>query len=80
MKSNQKSSHQRGFFAAQASALQIRQNLGLLNLTSTSLAHYPTLQVRLAMPLQPHSPPLFCPLSPEAYLLTEKKKLRDILF
>jgi hypothetical protein len=25
---------------------------------------------KLAMPLRPHRPPLFCPLSPEAYLLT----------
>jgi len=25
---------------------------------------------KLAMPLRPHSPPLFCPLSPEAVLLT----------
>ncbi|MGN8068085.1 hypothetical protein [Mucilaginibacter sp. SG564] len=45
---------------------------GLLTLTSTSFAHYPTLQARFAMPLQPHRPPLFCPLSPEAYLLTGK--------
>jgi hypothetical protein len=27
------------------------------------------------MPLQPHRPPLFCPLSPEAYLLTGRKKI-----
>jgi hypothetical protein len=26
------------------------------------------------MPLQPHRPPSFCPLSPEAYLLTEEKR------
>jgi hypothetical protein len=26
------------------------------------------------MPLQPHGPALFCPLSSEAYLLTEEKK------
>jgi hypothetical protein len=28
---------------------------------------------KLAMPLQPHWPSLFCSLSPEAYLLTGKK-------
>ena len=32
-----------------------------------------TLQQKLAMPLQPHSPPSFCPLSPEAYLLTGRR-------
>jgi hypothetical protein len=26
------------------------------------------------MPLLPHRPPLFCPLSPEAYLLTGRRK------
>jgi len=35
---------------------------------------FPSLQQKLAMPLPPHRPPLFCPLSPEAYLLTEEKK------
>jgi hypothetical protein len=30
----------------------------------------PQLLQKLAMPLQPHRRALFCPLSPEAYLLT----------
>jgi len=49
--------------------------------TAIILPHFvcanPTLQQKLAMSLQPHYPPLFCPLSPEAYLLTEKKKKLD---
>jgi hypothetical protein len=32
---------------------------------------------KLAMPLQPHCPPLFCPLSPEAYLLTREEYARN---
>ncbi|WP_172337596.1 hypothetical protein [Mucilaginibacter sp. SG564] len=74
MKSNQKSSQQKCFFTLLAIALQSGQNHGLLNLTSTSFAHYPPLQVRFAMPLQPHKPSSFCPLSPEAYLLTGEEK------
>ena len=35
-------------------------------------SHSLSLQQKLAMPLQPHKPPLFCPLSPEAYLLRGK--------
>jgi hypothetical protein len=54
-----------------AFALQIRQNHGLQLFCATSFAHFPALQQKLAMPLQPHRPPSFCPLSPEAYLLTE---------
>jgi hypothetical protein len=73
MKSNQKSSQQKCFFALVAFALQIGQNHGLQILTSTSFAHYPPLQVRFAMPLHPHNPALFCPLSPEAYLLTGRR-------
>jgi hypothetical protein len=61
-----------------AFALQTGQNHGLLNLTSTLFAHYPTLQIRFAMPLQPHKLPSFCPLSPEADLLTGKKILDKI--
>jgi hypothetical protein len=57
-----------------AFALQIGQNHGLLNLTSTSFAQFPTLRQGLLMPLQPHYPASFCPLSPEAYLLTGEKK------
>jgi len=33
------------------------------------------LQVRFAMPLQPHNPPSFCPLSPEAVLLVGKRRI-----
>jgi hypothetical protein len=36
----------------------------------------PLLQ-KLAMPLQPHRPPLFCPFSPEAYLLTGREEKQD---
>jgi len=32
----------------------------------------PRLRQDLLMPLQPHRPSLFCPLSAEAYLLTRK--------
>jgi hypothetical protein len=39
MKSNQKSSQQKCFFALTAFTPQINQNHGLLNLTSTSFAH-----------------------------------------
>jgi hypothetical protein len=39
----------------------------------------PELQQKLAMPLQPHRPPSFYPLSPEAYLLTRKKEIPGIL-
>jgi hypothetical protein len=74
MKSNQKSSHQKCFFAHLAFALQIGQNHGLQLFCATSFAHFPVLQQKLAMPLLPHRPPLFCPLSPEAYLLTGEKK------
>jgi hypothetical protein len=37
-----------------AFALQSRQNHGLQLFCSTSFAHFPTLQQKLAMPLQPH--------------------------
>ncbi|NHA04998.1 hypothetical protein G7092_14400 [Mucilaginibacter sp. HC2] len=39
MKSNQKSSQHKCFFARKAFTLQSRQNHGLLNLTPTSFAH-----------------------------------------
>jgi len=69
-KSNQKGCQQKCFFAAQAFALQSGQNHGLQLFCPTLFAPTPALQQKLAMPLQPHSPSLFCPLSPEAYLLT----------
>ena len=78
-KSTQKGFQQKCFFAHKAFAPQINQNHGLQlfallrSLNSASSA-------KLAMPLQPHSPPSFCPLSPEAYLLTGKKFLFLTLF
>jgi hypothetical protein len=68
MKSNQKSSQQRGFFAAQAFALQIDQNHGLQLFAPNFRS--PTLLQNLLCPCSRTVPPLFCPLSPEAYLLT----------
>jgi len=53
-----------------AFALQIRQNHGLLNLTSTYVR---TLSPASGKVRYAHRPPLFCPLSAEAYLLTGKK-------
>jgi hypothetical protein len=37
-------------------------------------SRFPMLLQKFAMPLQPHGPSLFCPLSPEAFLLTEGRK------
>jgi hypothetical protein len=51
-----------------AFALQISQNHGLQSFCPDPHDSRP-LQ-KFAMPLQPHWPPLFCPLSPEAFLLT----------
>src|SRR5476651_172814 len=71
MKSNQKSSQQKCFFARKASALQIGQNLGRNYFAHTRIS--PT-HAKTSYALQPHSPPSFCPLSPEAVLLTGKGK------
>ena len=38
---------------------------------------YHVLQQKLAMPLQPHRPALFCMLSSEAVLLTEEKNIKS---
>ena len=54
-----------------AFTLQISQNHGLQLFCSTSFAQAP-LQQKLAMPLQPLRPAMFCQLSPEAYLPTGK--------
>ncbi|QHS57487.1 hypothetical protein GWR56_18760 [Mucilaginibacter sp. 14171R-50] len=70
IQSNQKSSQQKGFFAAHGHYLQSMQNHGLQNLASTSFAHSHALQASIAMPLPRSRPPSFCPLSPEAALLT----------
>jgi hypothetical protein len=66
IKSNQKSSQQKCFFAAQAFALQNGQNRGWDYFALTLFT--PTAKTPYA--LQPHSPALFCPFSPEAVLLT----------
>jgi len=75
MKSNQKSSQQKCFFATQglcpANRAEPQAAIILLHFVHCS----PTLQQKLTMPLQPHTPSLFCPISPEAYLLPGKKKL-----
>ncbi|WP_370994709.1 hypothetical protein [Mucilaginibacter sp. RCC_168] len=59
-----------------AFALQISQNHELQLFCPTSFARFPTLQQKLAMSPQPHMPPSFCPLSPEAVLLTGKEKTK----
>jgi len=72
MKSNQKSSQQKCFFARGAFALQTSQNHGLLNLTSTSFAHS-SASVRFANAPAIAQAIIFCLLSPEAVLLTEEE-------
>jgi hypothetical protein len=73
IQSNQKSSRQKGFFAAPAFAPQTRQNHGLesfaplRSLIALASAKFP-------MPLPRTRPPLFCPLSPEAVLPTGGRK------
>jgi len=74
MKSNQKSSHQRGFFALLASALQIKQNHGLQLFCATSFPHFHRFSKNLLCPSSRTKPALFCPISPEAYLLTGRNK------
>jgi hypothetical protein len=67
IQSNQKSSQQKCFFVLKASALQNEQNLGW-NYFAPS--HLPHARAKTSYALQPHSPALFCPFSPEACLLT----------
>jgi hypothetical protein len=50
-----------------AFALQNEQNHGLQLFCPDS--HFPWLLQKLAMPLQPHTPYMFCSFSPEADLL-----------
>jgi hypothetical protein len=66
IQSNQKSSQQKGFFAAPAFAPQIGQNHGLESfaLCARSLPRF----CKISYALAAHRPPLFCPLSPEAVL------------
>jgi hypothetical protein len=68
-KSNQKGCQQKCFFARKASALQNGQNLGWDYFALTHIA--PAAKTPYA--LQPHGPALFCPLSPEAVLLTGRE-------
>jgi hypothetical protein len=70
MKSNQKSSQQKCFFALRASALQNAQNLGWNYFAPATLAHY---RQKLPMPRSRTIPALFCPFSPEAVLLTGRE-------
>jgi hypothetical protein len=66
-----KSSQQKGFFALDAFALQIGQNLGCKQLPlGCARSRLALLQI-FAMPcLCAHGPPSFCSISPEAVLLT----------
>ena len=57
---------------------QTGQNQGC-NYFAPLRSHNPALQQKLAMPLQPHRPPLFCPFSPEAVLLTGEKTLNYVI-
>ncbi|WP_419699830.1 hypothetical protein [Mucilaginibacter sp. NFX135] len=61
-----------------AFALQTGQNHGLQLFALLRTAQFPA-SAKLAMPLQPHKPPLFCPLSPEAYLLTGRKGKKSVI-
>jgi len=56
-----------------AFALQIRQNLGCIYFALLSLA-LPPASAKTCYALQPHRPPLFCLLSPEAVLLADNRK------
>ncbi|MFC0517198.1 hypothetical protein ACFFGT_23510 [Mucilaginibacter angelicae] len=64
------SSQQIGFFAAQAFALQNGQNHGLQLFCPAVLALSLCFCKNLLCPFLRSRPSLFCPLSPEAYLLT----------
>jgi hypothetical protein len=75
IKSNQKSSQQKCFFALMASALQNRQNLGWNYFALTLLT--PAAKTSYALP--PHCPALFWPFSPEAVLLTGETKAKIML-
>ena len=70
-KVTKRSSQQRGFFAAPAFALQIRQNLGCKQLPRFA-THLSSPSANICYALQPHCPPLFYLISPEAFLLTER--------
>jgi hypothetical protein len=67
-----KSSQQIGFFAHKTFALQSGQNHGLQLFCPATLALSQCFCKNLLCPFLRSRPPLFCPLSPEAYLLTEE--------
>jgi hypothetical protein len=73
IQSNQKSSQQRGFFAAQGLCPANQAEPGLQTIAPLRSLKSIT-SANICYALQPHRPPLFCPLSPEAYLLTGKEK------
>jgi hypothetical protein len=70
IKVSKKSSQQIGFFAHKAFALQSGQNHGLQLFCPAVLALSQCFCKNLLCPFLRSRPPLFCPLSPEAYLLT----------
>jgi hypothetical protein len=72
-KSNQKRYQQKGFFAAQGLCPAKRTEPGL-----ELFCPYPRrpTHAKTSYALQPHHPPLFCPFSPEAALLTLCGKTR----
>ncbi|MEO8884966.1 MAG: hypothetical protein ABI367_02815 [Mucilaginibacter sp.] len=69
-KVTKRSSQQRGFFARGAFALQIRENLGGKQLPPLALTHGALASANICDALQPHNPPSFYLISPEAFLLT----------
>jgi hypothetical protein len=73
-KVTKKSSQQGGFFALKAFALQTGQNHGLQLFCPAALALSSRFCKNLLCPFLRSRPPLFCPLSPEAYLLTGAEK------
>jgi len=68
-----KSSQQKCFFAAQGLCPANRTEPGLQLFCSASPALWPTSSAKTCYALLPHRQPSFCPVSPEAGLLTEEK-------
>jgi hypothetical protein len=77
IQSNQRSSQQKGFFAAQClcPANQSEPRAGIF--CPASPAHF-HLFCKSSYAPATRGPPLFCPLSPEAVLLTRKKILQSL--
>jgi hypothetical protein len=74
IQSNQKSSRQKGFFAARAFAPQTGQNHGLESFALLAFASLSSASAKFPMPLPRTRTPSFCPLSPEAVLPTRGRK------